>query len=187
MFISKHKKSIRILCRILFWIYIAVLVYFLFFSEMLGRGGTERTFCYNLIPFKEISRFLTYRSQLGFPAVFLNLAGNILIFMPFGFLLPTMRRRLRGFFRVLLLGFELSLTVECVQLLTKTGSFDVDDLFLNTIGCLFGELIYTAVQHRRDVAADRRRTERMAARRRDGARAGEAVGWKTDNRSQIRR
>ena len=159
MFISKHKKSIRIFCRILFWIYIGLLVYFLFFSEMLGRIGLERTYQYNLIPFKEISRFLTYRKQLGFAAVFLNLAGNILIFMPFGFLLPTMNRKPRGFFRVILLGFELSLWVECVQLITKTGSFDVDDLILNTVGCVFGILIYLGIQRRRDAEADRRRAE----------------------------
>ena len=159
MFISKHKKSIRIFCRILFWIYIGLLVYFLFFSEMLGRIGLERTYQYNLIPFKEISRFLTYRKQLGFAAVFLNLAGNILIFMPFGFLLPTMNRKLRGFFRVILRGFELSLGVECVQLITKTGSFDVDDLILNTVGCVFGILIYLGIQRRRDAEADRRRAE----------------------------
>lgn len=160
MFISKHKKSIRTLCWVLFFVYIAVLIYFLFFSEMLGRSGSERTYHYNLIPFKEISRFLTYREQLGFPAVFLNLAGNILIFMPFGFLLPTMSRRLRGLFRVILLGFELSLGVECVQLVTRTGSFDVDDMILNTLGCLISVLIYMVIQHRRDVTADRRRAAR---------------------------
>lgn len=98
-----------------------------------------------------------YRKQLGFMAAFLNLAGNILIFTPFGFLVPIMSRRLRGFFRVILLGFELSLAVECVQLVTKTGSFDVDDLLLNTIGALIGYLFYAGIQHKRDVAADRRR------------------------------
>lgn len=157
MFISNHKKSIRILCRILFWVYVGVLVYFLFFAEMLGRDGSTRTYHYNLILFKEIRRFWVYRRQLGFMAAFLNLAGNILIFTPFGFLLPIMRRKLRGFFRVILLGFELSLAVECVQLVTKTGSFDVDDLLLNTIGAMIGYLIYAGLQHKRDVAADRRR------------------------------
>lgn len=157
MFISNHKKSIRILCRILFGAYIIALVYFLFFAEMFGRDGTTRTYHYNLILFKEIRRFWVYRKQLGFLATFLNLAGNILIFTPFGFLIPIMNRKLRGFFRVILLGFELSLAVECVQLVTKTGSFDVDDLLLNTIGAFIGYLFYAGIQHKRDVAADRRR------------------------------
>lgn len=157
MFISRHKKSIWILCWILFWIYIGALVYFLFFAEMLGRAGEARGYYYNLIPLKEIRRFLVYRDKLGTTAVFLNLGGNIMIFMPFGFLLPIMSRKLRGFFRVTFLGFELSLAVECVQLVTRTGSFDVDDMILNTIGAMLGFLIYAVIQHKRDVEADKRR------------------------------
>lgn len=157
MFISKHKKSMRLLCWVLFALYIAAMVYFLFFAERFGRPWTDRNYHYNLIPFREIRRFWVYREQIGRTAAILNLAGNILIFMPFGFLVPAMCRRLRGFFRVVLLGFELSLVVECVQLLTKTGSFDVDDLLLNTVGSAIGVLIYLGVQHKRDAAADRRR------------------------------
>ena len=160
MFISKHKKSIWVFCWILFWIYIGALVYFLFFSEMLGRVGQPRGYHYNLMPFREISRFLIYREQLGFTAVFLNLAGNILIFMPFGFLLPIMSRKLRGFFRVAFLGFELSLAVEILQLVSKTGSCDVDDMILNTVGAMIGFLIYAVIQHKRDVDADKRRMQK---------------------------
>ena len=80
-----------------------------------------------------------------------------MIFMPFGFLLPIMSRKLRGFFRVTFLGFELSLAVEIVQLVSKTGSCDVDDMILNTIGVMSGFLIYSVIQHKRDVEADRRR------------------------------
>ncbi len=157
MFISKHKKSIRILFRILFGVYIVLLVYFLFFAEMLGRTNINRTYHYNLILFKEIKRFIIYRRQLGIAAVFSNLAGNILIFTPFGFLLPVMGRKFRSFFQVTLLSLELSFAVECVQLITKTGSFDVDDLFLNTIGGMLGYAVYAAVQHKRDKDADMRR------------------------------
>ena len=58
MFINNHKKQIRLLCRILFVLYIAGLVYFLFFAEMLDRTGIERSYHYNLIPFREIRRFI---------------------------------------------------------------------------------------------------------------------------------
>ena len=126
------------MCRILFGLYIVALVYFLFFAEMLGRTNVNRTYHYNLILFKEISRFIVYRRQLGFKAVFLNLAGNMFIFAPFGFLLPIMNRRLKGFFQVTLLSLELSLAVETVQLITKVGSFDVDDILLNTLGVVLG-------------------------------------------------
>ena len=46
MFINNHKKQIRLLCRILFVLYIAGLVYFLFFAEMLDRTGIERSYHY---------------------------------------------------------------------------------------------------------------------------------------------
>lgn len=97
---------------------------------------------YNLIPFKEISRFIVYRKSLGFVAVFCNLAGNILIFMPFGFLLPVMMRRFCTFFRVLLAGILFSICVETIQLFTQVGSFDVDDVMLNSIGTAVGFLVY---------------------------------------------
>lgn len=49
---------------ILFFLYLAVLTYFLFFSEKYGRTA-EREFSYNLTPFLEIRRFWNYREFLG--------------------------------------------------------------------------------------------------------------------------
>ncbi|MFR5116583.1 MAG: VanZ family protein [Eubacterium sp.] len=115
-------------------LYIAGLVYFLFFAEMLDRTGIERSYHYNLIPFREIRRFIVYADLLGPVAVISNLFGNIAIFMPFGFLVPILGRKKRKFWFTALASFELSLSVECIQLITKTGCFDVDDIFLNTIG-----------------------------------------------------
>ena len=106
------KKKIRIAGVVLFFLYLVVLTYFLFFSEKYGRTA-EREFSYNLTPFLEIRRFWNYREILGVKAVFINLAGNILAFVPFGAILPVISRRFRGFFRVMLLGFSFSLLVEC--------------------------------------------------------------------------
>ena len=88
---------------ILFFLYLAVLTYFLFFSEKYGRTA-EREFSYNLTPFLEIRRFWNYREFLGLKAVFINLAGNVLAFVPFGAILPVISRRLS-------LGQSLMLTV----------------------------------------------------------------------------
>ena len=126
---------------ILFFLYLAVLTYFLFFSEKYGRTA-EREFSYNLTPFLEIRRFWNYREFLGLKAVFINLAGNVLAFVPFGAILPVISRRMRGFFRVMLLGFSFSLLVECTQLVTRVGTFDVDDLMLNTLGAVLGYLFF---------------------------------------------
>ena len=157
MFINNHKKQIRLLCRVLFALYIAGLVYFLFFAEMLDRTGIERSYRYNLIPFMEIRRFIVYADLLGPMAVISNLFGNIVIFMPFGFLVPILGRKKRNFWFTSLLSFALSLTVECIQLVTRTGCFDVDDIFLNTIGGMLGYLVCALVQRKRDRDADARR------------------------------
>ena len=157
MFTNNHKKQIRLLCRVLFALYIAGLVYFLFFAEMLDRTGIERSYRYNLIPFREIRRFIVYADLLGPMAVISNLFGNIVIFMPFGFLVPILGRKKRNFWFTSLLSFALSLAVECIQLVTRTGCFDVDDIFLNTIGGMLGYLVYALVQRKRDRDADARR------------------------------
>ena len=71
---------------VLFLLYLALLSYLMFFSEDFGRTNPDRGYAYNLVPFKEISRFITYHDILGTEALVLNLAGNVVAFMPFGFL-----------------------------------------------------------------------------------------------------
>ena len=124
-------------------IYIGLLIYFLFLSEEYGRTSfDQRIYRYNLTPFQEIKRFWTYRHRVGFWVSFLNLAGNVIGFLPFGFFLPILSRRLRNGVLVTMSGFGLSLLVESIQLIFKVGCFDVDDLILNTLGVLFGYLFF---------------------------------------------
>lgn len=131
----------------MFVLYILVLIYFLFFADRYGQMAfAEREYHYNLVLFTEIRRFWTYREQLGFLAVAANLLGNVVGFMPFGMILPLLSRNARGFFFITFSGFTLSLCVEVTQLMTKLGSFDVDDLIMNTLGTAAGYLIF-AVCH----------------------------------------
>ena len=102
---------------VLFLMYLIALTYFMFFAESFGRTpNTQSGYAYNLELFKEIKRFYTYREQLGFKAVFLNLVGNVVGFMPFGFFLPVVSRRGRKWYNASLLGFLLSLCIETIQL-----------------------------------------------------------------------
>lgn len=134
-----HTERKYVVCWVVFVAYLAALAYFLFFAESTGRTTTaERMYQYNLIPFHEIRRFLVYRRQLGFMAVALNLAGNVLAFVPFGTFLPLLVRNTRSFWKTMLLGAEFSLLIEILQLFSKVGSFDVDDILLNTCGVCLG-------------------------------------------------
>lgn len=71
-----------------------------------------------------------------------NIGGNIIGFIPLGFLFPFfMGRRAKGIKTVLAV-FLVSLGFEWIQLKTGIGVFDVDDLFLNTTGGLIGLILY---------------------------------------------
>lgn len=139
---TKQKKIILICSKIIFGIYLVFLIYFLFFAESTGRTFTDRAYHYNLILLKEIKRFIRYHHILGTTAVSLNLVGNIIAFFPFGAIMPIFNKRLRNFLLMLFLTFEFSLVVEILQLISKVGSFDVDDLLLNTIGGMAGYLCF---------------------------------------------
>ena len=143
---------------VLFLLYLALLSYLMFFSEDFGRTNPNRGYAYNLAPFKEIMRFITYYETLGMKAVVVNLAGNVMAFMPFGFFMPVVSRRSRGPVRIIFLGFGFSLMLETIQLVFKVGSFDVDDLILNTLGAAIGFFCYRRVQRFRVRLRQRRNT-----------------------------
>lgn len=147
------KRFISNVLTLCFICYMILLVYFLFFSEEYGRTEPYETYKYNLELFKEIKRYWYNREKIGTLFFLINLVGNVVVFMPFGFLVPVMYREQRKdvvyrghYFRsmlfVLLLGFLFSLVIEFIQLVTKVGCFDVDDLLLNTSGVLLGYIIY---------------------------------------------
>ena len=137
-----YKRILRICSKIMFGVYIMCLAYFLFFAESAGRTFEGRTYHYNLELFKEIRRFIVHRRTLGFWAVMLNLVGNVVAFFPFGFFLPVLYPKCRSFLYTVFFSFECSLLVETIQLVSKVGSFDVDDMLLNTIGGAIGCLVF---------------------------------------------
>lgn len=137
----KGKKE-RIISIIIFVIYIIALCYFLFFAESMGRTTRGDEYHYNLQPFFEIKRIWRSSHILGMKYVILNFAGNVIAFIPFGYLLPKMVKKKPRLFHTVLFSFEFSLLVELTQLISRTGSFDVDDLILNTFGGLIGYILY---------------------------------------------
>ena len=139
---KKRNKLFRVLEILLFVVYLAVLCYFLFIADRMGRTFSERVYHYNLMPLKEIGRFWTYRQTLGVWSVLMNLIGNVVAFIPFGLFLPRLFPACRRFILTIVLAFEFSLCVEILQLVWKVGSFDVDDLLLNTLGGIVGFLVY---------------------------------------------
>lgn len=139
----KKEFNHKAVMKLLFIIYMCVLVYVVFFAEAMGRTPQDG-YVYNLTPLKEIKRFMKYiwdNDALG-RAARLNIFGNIIAFIPFGIYLPYTSESKLGFISTFLYTFSLSLTIELVQLITKVGSCDVDDIILNTLGGVIGYILW---------------------------------------------
>ena len=127
---------------VLFLGYLCLLFYLLFFSENYGRTDVAEEYRYNVTLFKEIKRFWYHWETIGMKNVIVNLGGNIAAFVPFGFLMPMICKRGKKVFCCTMMTALFSLAVEVIQLISKVGAFDVDDIFLNTIGGLMGFIGY---------------------------------------------
>ncbi|MBM7660989.1 glycopeptide antibiotics resistance protein [Bacillus mesophilus] len=106
---------------------------------LIGFGRTTHTeYMYNLIPFETINIFL--QMDRFNPDVWINLVGNIGVFVPFGILIPlVIKKRL---FKSFILFFSAVLVLETLQLVLRRGSFDIDDLILNSLGFFTGYGLY---------------------------------------------
>ena len=155
-FLSKDNIFKKFLGMLLFAAYLVVLLYFTIFSESLGRTELNGDLRYNLVLFTEIKRFWIYRHQLGMWACFMNIAGNVLAFIPCGYLIPTMIKSRRSLADATFAGFMISFIIECTQLVFKVGSFDVDDLLLNTIGAALGFCIWAVLHKYADIKVSER-------------------------------
>lgn len=96
-----------------------------------------------LIPFRELySLFTAQNHSFYFWQIFLN----ILLFIPFGFMLSCYlykyHRSQHLFLSILLSGLFVSVSVELLQYLTSRGFTEIDDVINNTAGAMIGWLAY---------------------------------------------
>lgn len=71
-----------------------------------------------------------------------NVAGNLAWFVPLGFFIPALFNKLRDGMKVTLIGMIISLSIEIIQYVLRTGVTDIDDIILNTIGAALGYLLW---------------------------------------------
>ncbi len=89
----------------------------------------------NFTLFKTIRMYIDYAYKLN---SFENLVGNVVVFIPFGFLLPYVLKNGKNFFVMLFNSVLFVLGIEFFQLFSAFGAFDVDDILLNCIGAIIG-------------------------------------------------
>ncbi|EEM69224.1 MULTISPECIES: VanZ family protein [Bacillus cereus group] len=92
----------------------------------------------NLVPFKSTIRYLTEFDSYNLDIVLMNTLGNVIIFIPFGFLLPLLFKQINNVKMASKIFIKFILLIESLQLLTFTGVFDIDDIILNMLGALIG-------------------------------------------------
>lgn len=86
----------------------------------------------------ELSLFWSYRLALaGNTKLAQEIVLNILLYMPLGFILPEVFEQAKPWQLILFL-LVLSGMIESIQLFTKLGLFEFDDIFNNTLGGVLG-------------------------------------------------
>ncbi|MBV4447881.1 VanZ family protein [Clostridium tyrobutyricum] len=71
---------------------------------------------------------------------------NIILFIPLGFLLPTLWKKYRNLWSTFYYGLFFSLGIEFAQLFVRYRATDINDLIMNTIGTICGWIIFNTVK-----------------------------------------
>lgn len=110
------------------------------FSAIFYHAGVRSIRSINWIPFYTIAEFFTSQ-DIGMGRAFINIGGNIAIFVPLGVLAAQIGngRSVRMQSLWLLIA---SLLLEIIQYVLALGSSDIDDILLNTLGGIIGIGIY---------------------------------------------
>ena len=115
----------------------------LLFGQRMWDGSVSGL---QLRPFCTIQRFWYSLCYSENPAqqwmALRNLAGNVVLFIPLGYLLPWQWAHLRKFWRHILWMCAVISLVEVLQWATGLGWCDVDDLLLNVAGTSIGFLLW---------------------------------------------
>ena len=96
----------------------------------------------NLIPFVTITEYYHFILRGNSFMGFLNILGNIIIFMPFGYITALLFPYMRKPARILVWAAIISLVIEISQFIFACGATDIDDVILNTLGGLAGYWLY---------------------------------------------
>ena len=124
------------LYKILIPFYTLFLLYLMFFG--FGRSQYDINIV-RLIPMFSTVGFV--KQTILWKTIIINIFGNILMFVPFGFL-GIVFTKLNNFW-ILILDFLFAIIIlESFQYFTRLGVFDIDDVILNTVGVAIGFWIY---------------------------------------------
>lgn len=147
---NKPKKLVREFWLLLFFLYCVSIFSQTIIPNFYMQNGVlmfESVASYarsNLMPLHTINMYV---QQLRGPLAeiaFYNLAGNIVLFIPFGFFIPILWRSLRSLKKMFGIALIIPIFIEGTQYFIGR-SVDVDDVLLNTSAIIFGYLCFKII------------------------------------------
>lgn len=134
MDIDKRSRYLRIILLL----YCLLMIYLMFFA--FGRGNRWEVYMFSL---KIDTIPLWFPKLNGYWLLWFFSLGNVLLFVPFGFLLPACFPRAFSGYAKSLLWFLVGITcVELAQMLSLLGIFDLEDILVNSLGFSIGYLVW---------------------------------------------
>ncbi|MCR5755499.1 MAG: VanZ family protein [Acetatifactor sp.] len=128
---KKGKRLFSVPAGTLFFMYIVIMLFITFLSRESGsRVGVD------------MELFSTWGINKRNNAYVLE---NIMLFVPYGFLGACTLLTARNFFPCLFLGLFTSVEIEYMQMVTKRGFFQIDDILTNTLGAVIGYFIFMMI------------------------------------------
>lgn len=154
---NKEIKRLNILSIILFCIYILLLIWIVLFKCNIYLSITngyfefktltlKERFDYYLIPFIDYINNDSTQTFIKFKDGILN----VIVFIPLGLYLSFFIKK-NKFIKVIFYTFLISLLFEIIQLFSLLGSFQTEDLILNTFSGLLGYIIYKIIYKEKNI------------------------------------
>ena len=154
---NKEIKRLNILSIILFCIYILLLIWIVLLKCNIYLSITngyfefktltlKERFDYYLIPFIDYINNDSTQTFIKFKDGILN----VFVFIPLGLYLSFFIKN-NKFIKVIFYTFLISLLFEIIQLFSLLGSFQTEDLILNTFSGLLGYIIYKIIYKEKNI------------------------------------
>lgn len=126
---ERNKRFVPVIPIAIYAVYLAILLVITFFSRESGSrtGGMD------------LELFSTWGINSRNNAYVVE---NVLLFVPYGFICSWAFSWARNFFSCTLFGAATSVLVECLQLVTGRGFFQIDDILTNILGTIVGFLLF---------------------------------------------
>lgn len=152
-FLRQKRPAKRTLLAVAFTLYVGAVVAITLFpiqtlNPLMSAAGYNGM-PYNFVPFEGVARTIAYGNELELSWLFWdNIAGNVIMFVPLGVMVPLLSRKVRSFGIVALVVLAATVGIELSQLIMGlvTGYpfgfsyrvVDTTDIILNFIGGLVG-------------------------------------------------